>query len=472
MKDTNTGLLFLTCTGMELSWIYAWATFITRSLLHWPFPLLDAIAAFLFSAMLYLFIRNMGFRIITILGMNIAGFTVVALRILYLFNYPSEPFLSANWIFDAFTKSREPIAWLSLTPVIFFSILFWVGGAALAKRSKSYLSICSRFDLGLSAFFSLILIKLILRVRCGVVLPDPIFEPFLFPFFVFALLSVGLARNQSNGSRNYLSGYQGIGLIFGFTGIIILIGTGSALLFLPYLKTAADTGYTLIKIAAEPVGQLLVGIIRVIFFGRSFRSDNAGGSSVDPYLDLMRFAEADQETPFWASFLIWAAVGVAGLGLLFLLGLCLWFVFDWLLSKTKAHAEQDRLSNLILHCYLALRFILIKWWEKLRLRGRRVNKAAHAFTVLLNWGKSSGVPIFRNETPKEYGFRLTTRFPSVNREIGLIVDLFNQEAYGEIPLDAEQRMESQRALYMLSSPVYWPARLRSWMLRQKDNGDD
>ena len=66
--------------------------------------------------------------------------------------------------------------------------------------------------------------------------------------------------------------------------------------------------------------------------------------------------------------------------------------------------------------------------------GKGFEGASQVYAKLLNWGRRSGLPHLLAETPMEYGCRLRQRFPSMRSEIGMIIDAFNHEVYGEIVL--------------------------------------
>ena len=466
MNEKSGSLLFIASSGMELSWLFAWATFITRASIHRPFPLPEAIFAFGLAALLLLYSRGKGWRIMTIIGLQTTGFILAIGRIVYVFYYRTEPFFNPNWVIDGFTRSRDPAEWMVFILVSFWGTVFWLSGATLARRSMSHLSVCIRFDLGVAAFVSLLVLKLVLRVRAGADLPDPLSEPLIFPFFAFALLAVGLARNRGSGLKNYLSGYGETGWILSFTAILLFLGTGSALLFLPYLTLAAEEGYDLLKAAAEPLGRIVAGIIRFIFLGRSFRMDEVSGQPGKSTGDLAHLAETQEQSPVWVTMMMWGGIGVTVIMALFLSAMGAWFLFRWLLSRDYAEKMPvQRRGTMVL-------FISWLWSTLLRLLGviqRRKSglaKANRIYACLRVWGKPGGVPCRRAETPTEYGFRLIGRFPSIRNEIGLIVDLFNQEAYGEISLGAKQLQESRIALKRLYSPRYWPDRARSRFLRE------
>ena len=80
MKKNQRALLFLAHAGMELSWRYAWASFLMIAIMHQPFPLPEAIGTFLLAATLSLVVRGMDLRVISVLGLQIMGFLLAAPR--------------------------------------------------------------------------------------------------------------------------------------------------------------------------------------------------------------------------------------------------------------------------------------------------------------------------------------------------------------------------------------------------------
>ncbi|MFH1487830.1 MAG: hypothetical protein ABII06_02915, partial [Pseudomonadota bacterium] len=168
-KKTGQGaLLFLAAGGMEVAWLYAWATFLTISIFHHPFPLPEAAGTFALAAALTLFSRGRGWLVIQTLGLQVLGFVLAGLRILYVFHHPPAPFLGFSWLIPFLRSPRAPMEWFLLAVVLFWALSFWVGGVTTARRSRDYLAICSRFDLGLSFLFLLFLTKFLLSARGGI----------------------------------------------------------------------------------------------------------------------------------------------------------------------------------------------------------------------------------------------------------------------------------------------------------------
>ncbi len=212
MKRGKGALLFLVIVGMELSWRYAWANFLTTSILSQIFPFPEAIGTFALASVLTLLSKGKGWRVVYILSIQLFGFILATLRIVYAFNTWSYSFLNHTWLIEFFNTPRGPLEWLNLILVLFLTLMFWVGGVTLARRSTAYSTLCSRFDLGIAAFVLLFLTKFLVLVKGRN--PD---RGSLIPTFVlsiFYIQSVGYwpgseSEYYSKGFSAWLSGYWG-----------------------------------------------------------------------------------------------------------------------------------------------------------------------------------------------------------------------------------------------------------------------
>ena len=187
LEERRTGqgpLLLLAAGGMEVSWLYAWATFLFIAIFNRPFPLPEAAGAFALAAALTFFSRGRGWLVIQTLGLQVLGFVLAGLRILYVFHHPPAPFLGFSWLIPFLRSPRPPMEWFLLAVALFWALSFWVGGVTLARRSRTYVAVCSRFDLGLAFLFLLYLTKFLLFVRGGITVEASISELLLLPFFV------------------------------------------------------------------------------------------------------------------------------------------------------------------------------------------------------------------------------------------------------------------------------------------------
>ena len=101
-------------------------------------------------------------------------------------------------------------------------------------------------------------------------------------------------------------------------------------------------------------------------------------------------------------------------------------------------------------------------WNGLVLVFKRIDSAAAAYAGLLRWGRRSGLTAAASETPVEYGTRLGQRFPLLHSEIGLIIEAFNRELYGQRPTDRTVLAGIQSARHRMRNPRHWPSRARAW----------
>ena len=461
MKNEKRGLLLFASGGMELSWLYAWATFTTAPLSHRLFPLPEVMGTFTLAAALTIVTQEKGWRRIWIVGIQTAGFLLAALRVVYVFNYRLYPFFSQTWLKVLFSEPGSPVEWqLFLLLSLFWTLMFWVGGVKLVRRSISYQTLCSRFDLGIAVFGSLFLIKLLL-LRNGASIHDPMSGVLTVPFFLFGLLSIGLVRNRAHVSKHYLSGYRGVGVIVSFAVLVLIFGAGLIFLFLPQLTVAAEVGYEMLKKGTRPLTPILVSILRFLFMPRRSVPSNTGSQEAE----LMPSIENSGRTGLLETILGWGVGSLVGLIALILAGFGVWYIVRWLLSKTPANERRQNQKGLIVLWIMRLRAMLLLCWEQVFRRVQGYRRAAQLYRALLDWGRYSGLPHRLTETPLEYGSRLKHHFPAVQKEIELIIEVFHQEIYGELILNTQQFTTAHRALQRLHSPFYWPSRLRSWVLQ-------
>ena len=471
MNKKREFLLFIVSGGMEFCWLYAWATFLMTSLFHQPFPFRGAISAFVIASAITLLAKGRGWRIIHIFGLQGINFITVALGIIYLFYFPSHPFFTHTWLIEFYNSLKSPLEWLILIFLLFWTLLFWIGGVALARRPMGCPTLCTRFDWGLSAFFVLFLIKFLLLVKGGIEIDAPLSSLLLFPFFVLGLLSIGLARNQGATTKDFLPGYQAIGVILSFIFMVFLWGTGIVLFFLPHLTLVSKVGANLLKTAAKPVGLVLVSILRFLFFRNAIQMETPPSSkngSMESLVNSVSQVEGSWWSDLLEKILTWGLWGLSGLAALAISVLTIYFLFRWLFSRTSVSPKREPLWDLLSSWANKWKGSLSSFLNRL-LHGRKNNRGvSQLYSALLNWGHRSGLSHFQSETPAEYGFRLKHQFPALEKEFDRIIDAFHQEVYGGKVLAQEQRATVQLAWGKLCGPLQWPSRLKTCFFRPAD----
>jgi len=472
MKEEKPMTLFLLSAGMELSWIYAWATYLTLSFLHRSFPFPETLGMFLLASVLTALPQGRGWRVIEIAGLHFSGFVLAGLRMVYVFfGDPSHPFTNPAWLAQFLNKSRSPLEWVILFFVAFWCLFLWVRGVGLVRKPFRYRTLTSRFDLGLAAFFLLFFTKLLVKVKGGFMMEEDVSLFMVFSFLLFGLLGLAMARNPSEERKDFLPSFKGLGMILSFTLTILLVGSGLILFFRPYLSTLAEGAYQGVQMVARPMGWVLVSVLRWMFFRGIHRpeealplpQEGAPGPSI-----------STPETGAWFELLEkvigWGLVGLLGMALVAALGVGLYFVIRFLLSKTSPSPKKDALWRFIPSGWAWLKAFFARLRRRV-FQGRRGPAGAiHFFQDLLVWGRRSRTGRLQSETALEYGRRLKSRFPSLRREIDLIVTEFHQEVYGGFPLSHGRRVELRAALRCLQNPRHWPSRLKYW-LREEDHLD-
>lgn len=468
MKEESRPLLFLLNVGMELCWLYACTNFLTSTAFHQSFPFPEAVGSFLLAAALTLFSEGRGWRVIYIVALQASVFIPTLIRMFNIFNSWSHSFSSQTWL----AKSPNnpigfPLEYIISFLILIWIFMFWAGGIKLVKRPMDYFAVCFRFERGLLAFFLLFLVKFYMQVQ-GIHAEESRSSMLLFPFLIFSLFAIGLVRNRSTGPKDFLPGYQGMGVILSFIVVILLFSTGLVLFCLPYLTAVAETGYGVVKIISRPVGAFILMLIRFFFGGDFTVAEKPPVKKKETFFDSTSEGESRWWYELLAKILTWGVGIIVGLVLLLLLAVTLYSLYQWLFSKTSIDQERQSSRHLIARWSIRLRQFLHSCLRWLWRRMIGYEGAVQFYVALLSWGRHSGQRNIPTETPIEYGVRLKDRFPKLKKEIELIIKAFNQQVYGEIILDKKQLGILQRAWWRLRSPLNWPSRLKAWFIRRGD----
>jgi hypothetical protein len=451
--------LFVCGAGAELAWLYAWASFLLISLFHRLYPLPEAVGTFSLAAFLTHLHYRRSRRAIQIVGLHLSGMACAGLWVVHEFYYRTEPFWERDWLIDFFNRPRSGLEWILLIFILSYTVFFWAAGAWIALQKKSYLSACTRFDRGIAAFFCLFLIKLLLHTQMGVQFRDSMTVWLIFPFFIFGLTEIGLARNRHGlYQKSYLAGYYTAGVLTAFAVGALILGSAVFLLFLPYLKAASEAGYGLMKSAAAPLSPYLIALIKFIFGHANFAPQNQGTSAAAGTAGAAGTQEPDawllvvQKIVLWgggALMLMLAAVAV---------GLALWYTVRWLLMKRYGENEERGYGELFLW-WRRIKSRLLAVYEWLMRTGAK-RSARDFYAALLRWGRSAGTPQTPGGTPLEYGRQLAVRFPQLQSEIMVIIEMLHREVYGEAPLSPSQILKIQQAWKTLHRPFKRPFRIK------------
>ena len=98
MRGARHGLLIIISGGMLLSWVYAWAAFVMPLLDTRPLSLVDGALVLALDTTITMLHRGRGWRIVSIIGLQVAGFVFATLRMVYGHFDWSYSFWSRDWV--------------------------------------------------------------------------------------------------------------------------------------------------------------------------------------------------------------------------------------------------------------------------------------------------------------------------------------------------------------------------------------
>jgi hypothetical protein len=466
MTASGRACLFVTAASMEMTWLSGIAIFLIYLFGAPPGILIVLPVAFCCSALLEWLIAGKGFRVISIITIKAIFLFLLLGLALYLSAGRSELIISVSSLETLIGGPRDMGEGILWGTAIIVTLLGWAGGMFSARHALDYYRISARFDLGIVIF-------ILLFGGMGLVdLPAWVFIMLVISFFIFSLPSIALSRFRLAGERGTLLKQRREGsAVLLFTAAILLAGSGFFLLSYPFLTLAAQSGYGFIQVA----GKQFVGFLgRIILFLHEFGSRlrrrtpavSESGGEVESFGQHLQFNEAPN---LFEQILFWAVVVILLLLLFFIIGWLFWHLFRWLFSGSSK-AKNNKSTGLqislltilqsVVH-YFRLMLTKIMRWLLHPVRSAKEKPATFYFRHMLNWGRRSGLPRVDTETASEYGFALKEYFPEICAEINLIVNSFNNEAYGGRSPDSARLKQLTAAWRRLCSPRRWVARLHS-----------
>ncbi len=459
MNKQSNSLTFICGAGSQLAWIYGCASFIIYAFFQQIYPLPETVGIFCLASAITLVYRGRGWRRVLIILMHAGAVLISALWIVYVFYEFPGLWWEPSWLGDFFRLPRGRGDWMLLFFVVTYTVVFYIMGVRFAHETTSYTVACSRFDRGLVAFFGLFLFRLVVNYRFEIAFDDSLSYLMVFPFFIFSLMEIGLARNsEAKHRKRYLSGYHVIGLSASFVAGTFIFCAGIFIFFLPYLNMASEAGYDLMKTAAAPLEPILISVLKFIFGHADWRQSATGSSPSTGVAGLPTsnaFLLLVQSILTWRNGIILIILGI-GIALLFL-----GFLLRWLFQNRDDQSHPIAALNFLSWWYRlkALLFIFFQWI----FRSRAKRTAIQYYTALQRWGRFSGYSSRQEETPNEYARRLSRQFPLLRDEFMLIIDMLHREVYGEATLNADQIARIRKSWKKLLHPSIWPLRLKAMM---------
>ncbi|HBL22909.1 MAG TPA: hypothetical protein DDZ40_02195 [Deltaproteobacteria bacterium] len=460
MRRFEKTLVFVSGAVMDFSWLYAWTIFAMIAAGREGFPFADAAVMFAAAAVLTRISTGRGLRVIAIGLLQATGLVSAALRTIYIMSGTTGAFFNTQWLMEFFGARHSAMEWFALVAALFWTSAIWLGGAFFAARPKTHEKICSRFDLGLAAFFSILLIKLALVVKGNPSTGDNLTGLLACVFFFFGLVAMGMTRANGAHSPGLVSGRRRLGVVMGFISAVLLCVMSVAVFFQQPLARAAGTGYGLLKGGTSSLGSIFLWFIKLLYMPRQAKMrDGPSGSSGS---SIGSFFESDnaQWVEVVSKVLAWLFGTFLGLTILVVTAVAVFYVVRWLFSRTaRDHSDVKRrsLSDLVRR----LRDLIALFAGKARRFLGGYTTAADFYRALTIWSRRSGVQPDPSETPSEFSCRLAGIFPSLKHEIESIAGAFNREFYGEATLGRDEIDFIRLSWRKLRNPSSWPVRMKT-----------
>lgn len=254
-------------------------------------------------------------------------------------------------------------------------------------------------------------------------------------------------------------------MILSFSVTVLMLGTGLVLFFSTYLTQAAEVGYDLLQVVAEPIGPIIAAVFRFLYLPRMTQTGNesktpgGGEESFGPPLQSGGWME------WLEKILAWGFVALLAVLFLVLMGIAVFYLVRWLLSRTDIQPRRASQGGLLSSWAERLRAFLLACWDKCASLFESLRGPVQLYAALQVWGRRSGISRWVSETPTEYGSRLQGQFPASQKEIRVIIAAFNEAVYGEIDLGEKEISDAHTAWRRLCSPLYWPSRLKARLIQ-------
>ena len=358
MKGQKNTLLLIAGAGMELCWLYAWVAFLFLSIFHQYFSLFSLVLMFGFGFAATWFHRDRGWRRIHVLIFHLLIFVAGLFIVLYLQGRPYSFFMDFTGLLHWLKGPKEALQWLFLVLLLILMGIVWKRGSTLAFHPLTQETVYNRFDLGIAAFFVLLIIKTLLAVKGGIVITQLKVQWLFFPYFIFGLLAIGVIRSGNAADKDYVAGFQKMGVMLSFTVVILLLGTCLSLLFYSHLTTGAEHLSVVLKKGAAPMVPVFIAVIRFLFGPRHHAGQGETGSFGAHEPDLSALAESGKDPGIMEEILKWASGGF--IAILLIAGVCFgaWLLWKYLLTKTTPVAKEKIRRRSVLAWILALKNII------------------------------------------------------------------------------------------------------------------
>lgn len=451
--------------GMEVSWFAPFFLIVVAPARTWP-PLLVGAALLAVELGFYFWADYARGRQLSATVERLVVLLALPALILLgwrLFLFPGLPVGEMGWLPAAFSgliASQGAGFWAVMATVLFL----WWRGLALSGREFQFDSVAFSFRVGL---LLLVIVTLLLSSMLGRQV-----LAFIFPFFLFSLIAVSLARleevGQIRGDVGRLFDLTWLGILAVTIALVLGVGALLVLLARPEAIEAmrdlwAPVGDWLLRAFAFVISLVLIPFEPLLnwlsrFFAEGFRLMAESGT-LERLLALGPLEVVQDDTATTSRVIEIALTvlrmtcGLAVLAALFGGGL-------WALKREQARLREQAEEHEDMEAGLgdALAGLLRGMRDRLRGASGLVGRygmgsdlltaltVRNIYTNMTRLARARGYPRHRARTAYEYLPDLQLAFPDAHAETRLITDAFVGVAYGALPTSQEE-LDDLRAAY-------------------------
>ena len=453
-------IIFASGAGMDLCWLQAWAAFILYAVFKYRVPLFFVLFIYTCGIITNVYCHYRRRMRLQVFIIKLIAFPAAMLTATHFFLFHSNDNDVLLGLGQLFSWQKSFVDWGLTVTIVMIAGLIWNRSTSHTLKPLNPENVYHRLDLGIAALFSLMILKLLLFARFEVSVDYPDLKYLFLPFFLFGLLTIGFMLSTGKENRQYASGFQKIGVSLSFAVVMLSGGAGMVFLFYSQLIASAETLSGVLKKAGPPLEGAIVWFARLLWASnRNYESPPL--SRPEGPNSHESLVHTPMETGWLTSVIQWGAAALVALIMLFIIYYLIRCLLRFLLTQTDSENSWNPGLFDFKVWLNRLKILINRCLNRIKAIAKGINSGAGLFRALASWGRRSGIQYQKNETPMEYGMRLSAAFPGLKTEIEIIVQLVYQEIYGETKLDYSRIAVGKNAKRRMAHPAFWKDRMRN-----------
>jgi uncharacterized protein DUF4129 len=452
---------------MDLCWLKAFSAFILYAIFKYHVPLIFVLFIYCMGIITNRFCFSRQRMRIQVFAVKLVAFPASVLMATHYFLFQHNHNAFPLSLSQLFICQKTFVEWGLPFMIILLAGVIWKRSTIHVVKPLNLENVYHRLDLGIAMLLGLMIVKLLLFAKFGIIIVYPDLKYLFVPFFLFGLLTIGLMLSTEKKSRFYAPGFQKIGVALSFAVVMLSGGLALVFLFHSQLIASAVAVSGVLKKAGPPLEGAIVWLARLLWSRR--RNDELPASSMpDIQNSHGNLRDGSMETGWLMEVVKWGAIAMGVLVLLVALYFLIRYLVGFLFGKTGSRNFKDSEPFNLWEWINRLKLFMSRLFNRIAVLTKGIDSATALFKALVSWGRRSGIPYQMSDTPREYGARLTASFPALETQIETIVHLVYQAVYGGKALNSHQISEGKKAKRKMTHPKFWKDRIKTWVLSPKN----